>query len=70
MQGEWLRARSSKYRHFYIGAGDAAICGSSAKPYSASDFQRQIEIAPRCSRCGRLSIAPAVLPRRERAKAG
>lgn len=47
----WLKARGSKYRHWYPGGEQGhAWCGSKAKAYSSLNCWRHVEgeICPRC----------------------
>jgi len=53
----WLKAKQSKYKHFY--KNGKAICGSPAVAYSELDWHKQIERAPKCPLCLRLTTAGA-----------
>lgn len=48
---QWLKAKSSKYKHLY--RDKEAACGSPAKPYWAGNFHRQME-GIKCPRCLKL----------------
>jgi len=49
MKGKWLKAKGSKYKHFYVGG--RAMCDSPARPYSELDWHEHIRTSPKCPKC-------------------
>ena len=52
MSGKWLKAKGSKYKHFY--AEGRAICESKAEAYSELAWHEHTALSPKCPKCLRL----------------